>query len=115
MPLLTHSEENRDLLLQPDQPVTHPPTPFHPGYSPGAKPRAVDYNDSVDKMLLNAVHKYACLILTTDAFPDDVMQVQWAEATWNAACKDIGVFYECSVCMTRLVSLQCYFHTRAEC
>jgi uncharacterized protein DUF6532 len=79
------------------------------------KPRAVDYNDGVDKMLLNAVHEYACLILTTDAFPDDVTQVQWAEATWNAACKDIGVFYECSVCITRLVSLQCYFHTRAEC
>jgi uncharacterized protein DUF6532 len=79
------------------------------------KPRAADYNDGVDKMLLNAMHKYACLILTTDAFPDDVTQAQWAEATWNAACEDIGVFYECLVHMTQLVSLQCYFHTRAEC
>ena len=115
MPLLPCSEENRDLLLQPVQPVRHPPTPFCPRYSPGMKPKAANYDDSVDKMLLNAMHEYACLILTTDTFPDDVKQTQWAKATWNAACEDIGVYYESSVCMSWLVSLQHYCHTRVEC
>ena len=79
------------------------------------KPKAANYDDSVDKMLLNAMHKYACLILTTDAFPDNVKQTQWAEATWNTACEDIGVYYEPSVHMSRLVSLQHNCHTRVEC
>src|SRR5258708_28266654 len=115
MPLLSCSEENRDSLLQPVQPVRHPPTPICPGYSPGMKPKAADHNDGVDKMLLNAMHEYACLILTTNTFPNDVKQTQWAEATWNAACKDIGVYYEPLVHMSQLVSLQHNCHTRVEC
>ena len=79
------------------------------------KPKAADYNDGVDKMLLNAMHEYACLILTTDAFPDNVKQTQWAEATWNVACEDIRVYYEPLVHMSWLVSLQHNCHTRVEC
>jgi hypothetical protein len=114
-PLSPRSEENRGSLPRPHQPVRLPPAPFRAGYSPGAKPKAADYDDGVDKMLLNAMHEYACLILTRDAFPDDVKQTQWAEATWQSACEETGVYYECSVRMTRLVSLQHYCHTRAEC
>ncbi len=62
-------------------------------------------------MLLNAMHEYACLVLTTDAFPDEVKQVQWAEVTWQTACEDLRVHYECSQCISRLVSLQHYYRT----
>jgi len=60
-------------------------------------------------MLLNAMHEYACLVLTTDAFPDEMKQIQWAKVTWQAACDDLGVHYECSEHMTQLVSLQHYY------
>ena len=62
-------------------------------------------------MLLDAMHEYACLILTVDAFPDVAKQTQWAAATWRAACDEVGVHYECSVHMTRLVRFQYYSHT----
>jgi len=62
-------------------------------------------------MLLSAMHEYACLILSTDAFPNEGKQTQWAEATWRAACEEIGVHYECSVRMIRLVRLSYYCHS----
>jgi hypothetical protein len=70
---------------------------------PGPKPKAADYEDGVEKLLLNAMHEYACLILTTDAFPNEVKQTHWAKSTWLAACNDVGVHYQCSVRMVRLV------------
>jgi hypothetical protein len=79
------------------------PAPFRQGYSPGPKPKAADYGEGVEKMLLNAMHEYACLILTVDAFPDEVKQTQWARATWLATCEDAGEQYECSSRMIRLV------------
>ncbi len=57
------------------------------------------------------MHEYACLVLTTDAFPDEVKQVQWAEVTWQTACEDLGVHYECSQHISQLVSLQHYYRT----
>src|SRR5258708_12443397 len=91
-PLLPRSGENRDSLLQPVQPVRHPPTPICPGYSPGMKPKAADYNDGVDKMLLNAMHEYACLILTTNPFPDDVNQPHWTKPPWTPPFETIEVY-----------------------
>lgn len=82
--------------------------PFRQGHTPGRKPKAADYEDGVEKILLNAMHEYSCLILTADAFPHEVKQTQWAKATWQAACDDVGVNYECSVRIIRLVRLQCY-------
>jgi len=100
-----HSEANRD-GLPPRQPhAKPPPAPFHEGYSPGPKPKAGDYQDDVKRMLLRAMHEYACLILTTDAFPNERRQTQWAESTWQGACEEFGVHYECSVHMIRLVRL----------
>jgi hypothetical protein len=108
MPSSPRSEVNTDLLPPPLRRTKLPPAPFCQGYTPGPKPKASDYDDGVEKMLLNAMHKYACLILTVDAFPNEAKQTQWAEATWRTAC-EIGVHYECSVHMIRLVTLQHYF------
>jgi hypothetical protein len=98
------------LLAPPQKRTRLPLAPFRQGYTPGPKPKASDYEDCVEKILLNTMHEYACLILTTDAFPNEVKQTQWAEATWRAACEEVGVHYECSVRMIRLVRIQhhCY-------
>lgn len=85
-----------------------PPAPFRKGYTLGPKPKASDYEENVEKMLLAAMHEFACLILTTDAFPNETKQTQWAETTWRAACDEFEVHYECSVRMIRLVSPQDY-------
>lgn len=98
-------ESNKDLLPQPHKRARPPPAPFRQGYTPGPKPKAADYEDGVEKMLLNAMHEYACLILSTEAFPNEVKQTQWAKATWQAACDEVGMHYECSVRMIRLVRL----------
>jgi hypothetical protein len=86
--------------------------PFHQGYTPGLnKPKAADYEGEVEKILLNTMHEYACLILTTDAFPDVAKQTQWAVTMWRAACNEVSVHYECTVHMTRLVRFHYYGHT----
>ena len=82
-PSSPRSEMHRD--SQPPPPKSFPPAPFRQGYSPGPKPKALDYEDGVEKTLLNAMHEYACLILTTDAFPNEAKQTKWAEAMWQAA------------------------------
>jgi hypothetical protein len=63
------------------------------------------------------MHEYACLILATDAFPNERKQTQWAEITWQAACEEYGAHYECSVLMIRLVSVQHhhYHSDKAKC
>ena len=71
-PTLPRLDMNRDSL--PPNPVRLPQAPFREGYTPGPKPKAADYEDRVEKMLLNAMHEYACLILTVDAFPNEVKQ-----------------------------------------
>lgn len=105
MPSLPRSEVNTDLLPRPHKRTKLPPAPFRQGCTPGPKPKASDYEDGVEKMLLNAMHEYACLILATDAFPSEAKQTQWAKATWRAACEEVGVHYECSLRMIRLVRL----------
>lgn len=76
----------------------------------------MDYEQGVQKMLLKAMHEYACLVLSTDAFPNEVKQTQWAKATWQAACDEVGEHYECSVRMIRLVRLKYYCRSHiAEC
>lgn len=107
---------NRDSLPPPHKRVRLPPAPFREGYTPGPKPKAMDYEEGVQKMLLKAMHEYACLVLSTDAFPNEVKQTQWAKATWQAACDEAGEHYECSVRMIRLVRLKYYCHSHiAEC
>jgi hypothetical protein len=103
-PSLSCSDGNRNSLTLRQR---LPPAPFRQGFTPGPKPRAADYEDGVEKMLLNAMHEYSCLILTTDTFPDEMKQTQWAETTWRTAC-EVGMQYECSVNMIWLVSLSCY-------
>ncbi|KAH9983682.1 hypothetical protein BJV77DRAFT_966646 [Russula vinacea] len=82
------------------------PALFCQGCTPGPKPNAADYEEVVEKMLLNAMYEYACLVLTVDAFPNEVKQTQWAKASWQAACEEVGEHFECSMCMVQLISGQ---------
>jgi len=79
-PSSPHSETNTDLFLLPPKHNRLLLAPFCQGYPPGPKPKASDYEDGVEKMLLNAIHEYACLILSTDAFSNETKQTQWAKA-----------------------------------
>ncbi|KAF8469362.1 hypothetical protein DFH94DRAFT_685318 [Russula ochroleuca] len=45
-------------------------------------------------------------IQCVDAFPDEVKQTQWAKATWQAACDEVGEHYECLTHMIRLITGQ---------
>lgn len=103
LPSSPHSETINDPSAPHQKRIKLSSAPFRPGCTPGAKPKAADYDDGIEKMLLNAMHEYACLILTKDAFPNEVKQTQWAKATWQAACEEAGEHYECSPRMVRLV------------
>ena len=104
-PTALSSPHSKESLLPPHTYGRLPAAPFCRGHIPGVKPKASDYQDIVEKMLLRAMHEYACLVLSTDAFPNEGRQTQWAETTWRAACEEYGEDYECSVPMIRLVRL----------
>ena len=54
------------------------PAPFHEGKVPSKNAKVSDYEGGVKKMLLKAMHEYACFIFTIDAFPDDETQKLWS-------------------------------------
>jgi hypothetical protein len=109
---LTIPSSSPSKVPQPHKRIQLLPAPFHQGYTPGLnKPKAADYEGDVEKILLNTMHKYACLILTTGTFPDVAKQTQWAATMWRAACDEVGVHYECMIHMTRLVRFHYYSHT----
>ncbi|KAF8336709.1 hypothetical protein F5887DRAFT_1078611 [Amanita rubescens] len=89
-----HHSKNKQLPL----------APFCDGKKPGKNPKAADYEESVEKMLLNAMHEFSCLIFTTDAFPDDKVQIRWAWTVWKNACHRVNVHYELSHRMIRLIT-----------
>jgi hypothetical protein len=105
-PSSPHSEINGNLLALPHKWNKLLPAPFRQGCTPGPKPKAVDYEEGIEKMLLNAMHEYVCLVLTVDTFPDEVKQTRWAKLTWYTACEAGGAHYECSPCMIQLVKLR---------
>ena len=56
------------------------------------------------------MHKYACLILATDAFPSEERQTEWAKMMWREACKEYGLHYECLVPMIQMISFLHHYH-----
>ena len=101
---LNHSGSNRGLLAPAPKPTKPSPAPFRQDYIPGSKPKVANYDGGVEKLLLNTMHEYACLILTADAFPNEVKQTEWAKETWQVACDSADTYYECLSHMIRLVS-----------
>jgi len=50
------------------------------------KPKASDYQDMVQALILHAASEYKCLIATEDVFPDMATQNKWAKKAWKDAC-----------------------------
>ncbi|KAM6502661.1 hypothetical protein JOM56_002638 [Amanita muscaria] len=65
---------------------------------------ALDYEEGIEKMLLNAMHEFACLIFTVNAFPDDEIQIQWARTVWKNVCDKADSHYELSHHMIKLIT-----------
>ncbi|KAM6494015.1 hypothetical protein JOM56_010376 [Amanita muscaria] len=80
------------------------PASFRNGRVPGKSPKASDYEEGIEKMLLNAMHEFACLIFTVNAFPDDEIQIQWAQTVWKNACNKADSHYELSHRMIKLIT-----------
>ena len=79
------------------------PAPFREGKVPGKNAKVSDYEGGVEKMLLKAMHEYACFIFTIDAFPDDETQIKWARTVWKNTCTKVDDQYELSYRMMKLV------------
>ncbi|KAM6493522.1 hypothetical protein JOM56_011656 [Amanita muscaria] len=99
----THSETPDD-QGPPAKRVKLTPASFRNGRVPGKSPKASDYEEGVEKMLLNAMHEFACLIFTVNAFPDDEIQIQWARTVWKNACDKADSHYELSHRMIKLIT-----------
>lgn len=57
--------------------------PTIPVYREGAeinykKPKASDYDDTVQALILRAASKYEALVSTQDSFPDTILRLKWA-------------------------------------
>ena len=74
-----------------EAPVTKKAKGLQPEYRDGAeiidkKPKASDYEDIVQALILRAASEYECLVVTQDAFPDTAIRNKWAKKVWKNAC-----------------------------
>ena len=70
-----------------------------PAYREGAeinhkKPKASDYEDVVQALILRAASQYEAAVSTQDSFPDMTQRVKWARKSWSDANKDADHEYE---------------------
>ena len=55
---------------------------FAVGYVNGGKPKAADYKNVMQALLLHAMHEYKSHIV----YPDSAIQSKWAKICWREAC-----------------------------
>ncbi|PPQ76235.1 hypothetical protein CVT24_009446 [Panaeolus cyanescens] len=67
------------------------------------KPKASDFEDTVQALILRASFEYEAFISTTDAFPSLQLRHQWAAKCWNHALKDTGQDYQLTDVIGRLI------------
>jgi hypothetical protein len=86
------------------------PTTSIPVYREGAeikhkKPKASDYEDIVQALILRAASQYEASVSTQDSFPDTAQRLKWARKSWRDANNDVGHDYEITDEISSLVSL----------
>jgi len=59
---------------------------FAVGYVNRGKPKAADYEDVVQALLLRAIHEYESRIVGVSPYPDSANQSKWAKICWKEAC-----------------------------
>ena len=83
---------------------------LQPKYREGAeihhkKPKASDYQDVVQALILRAASEYESSIATEDAFPDTATQHKWAKRAWKNTCAVANEKYELVDWINALVSI----------
>ena len=83
---------------------------LQPEYREGAeihhkKPKASDYQDVVQALILRAASEYKSSIATEDAFPDTATRHKWAKRAWKNACVVANEKYELVDRINALVSI----------
>ena len=105
------SRSSSDVSLV-DAPAVKKAKGLQPKYRDGAevnakKPKASDYQDVVQALILRAASEYECLIATEDAFPDTATRNKWAKKAWKNACAAADEKYELADRINSLVSISC--------
>ena len=59
---------------------------FAVGYVNSGKPKAADYEDVVQALLLRAMHDYKSCIVGVSPYPNSANQSKWAKICWKDAC-----------------------------
>lgn len=80
-----------------------------PVYREGAeikhkKPKASDYEDTVQALILRAASKYEAFVSTQDSFPDTAQRLKWARKSWSDTNNDAGHEYEITDEISSLVN-----------
>lgn len=80
---------------------------FTEGYEvvAGVKPKAADYEPTVQALLLRTMLEYSMRILTIKGFPDIGLQVTWARDCFRNACRAASEHFNINQRMIKLVSL----------
>ncbi|KAJ7244484.1 hypothetical protein C8J57DRAFT_1011188, partial [Mycena rebaudengoi] len=76
---------------------------FADNFKAGSRPKAADYEDIVQALLIRAMAEYSVYILTVYAFPDTDMQKKWVRECWRAAGKIAGKRFALSDRMANLI------------
>ncbi|KAJ7288660.1 hypothetical protein C8J57DRAFT_1494938 [Mycena rebaudengoi] len=72
--------------------------------APGIKPKAADYQDVPQALLLRAIADYCSRIIAIYAFPPVNTQTQWAADCWTVACRAAKERYLLSDRMAKLIT-----------
>ena len=76
---------------------------FAVGYVSGGKPKAADYEDVVQALLLHAMHEYESCIVGVSPYPDSANQSKWAKICWKEACRVAVSDYGMTERMSKMV------------
>ena len=112
---VAHSLRSSSPIIPPKKKVKTGPQPTPalrtiPVYREGAevkhkKPKASDYEDIVQALILRAASQYEASVSTQDSFPDTTLRLKWARKSWNDANNDAGHKYEITDEISSLVNI----------
>jgi hypothetical protein len=72
------------------------------------KPKAADYEDVVQALILRAAFEYEALVSTKNAFPDTALRHKWATKAWKNTIKDTEENFEMMDAISSLVRYNLY-------
>ena len=78
---------------------------FAVGYVSGGKPKAADYEDVVQALLLRAMHEYESRIVGVSPYPDSTIQSKWTKICWKEACFVAAEDYSMTEQMSKMVCI----------